>query len=223
MIDQADEALPTATATRQAQRRAARRDANRSEILDAAEAVFGREGLRDGSLRKIATESGFSTAAIYLFFDDKQDLIAKTLSRRGVELLDAVRRSAAVDEPAMARLHRIVEVTIGFFEDRPQFRSLLGHLRGGVAIVGPVLGGLDAGTESTFDDVMGVLAELVGEGQRAGDIRDGEPRSLAHFYSVLVNEFVLLTSVGPASSGSLTTTQFHALVDGLLRRPVGAA
>lgn len=219
MIDQVREDDPAAASVRQAQRRAARREANRGEILDAAEKVFGRDGLRDGSLRNIAAESGFSTAAIYLFFENKQDLVAETLTRRGLELLAAVRQAAAGEEPAMAKLHRIVDVTVEFFDDRPQFRQLLRHLRGGAAIVGPVLGGLDAGTESTFDDVMTVLAELVGEGQQTGEVRDGDARALAHFYSVLVNEFVLLTSAQATPTGTLTATQFHSLIDGLLRNP----
>jgi hypothetical protein len=34
---------------------------------------------------------------------------------------------------------------------------------------------------------------------------------------VLVNEFVLLTSSGDADVGTLTSAQFHALIDGALR------
>src|SRR3979490_1335352 len=79
---------------RRAERRAARREENQTEILDAAEKVFGANGLRGGSLREIGEESGFSTAAIYLFFDNKQHLVAETLSRRGGELIAAVRRAA---------------------------------------------------------------------------------------------------------------------------------
>src|SRR5258708_40343367 len=79
---------------RRAERRAARRVENRTEILDAAEKVFGANGLRDGSLREIGDESGFSTAAIYLFFDIKLDLVAETLWRRGAGLIGAGRREA---------------------------------------------------------------------------------------------------------------------------------
>ena len=60
---------------RQRARRAARRDANRAEILDAAEAVFARDGIHNASMRSIAAESGFSTAAIYLFFENRQHLL----------------------------------------------------------------------------------------------------------------------------------------------------
>jgi hypothetical protein len=49
-------------------------------------------------------------------------------------------------------------------------------------------------------------------------VRSGMARALAHLYSVLVNEFVLLTSWDDAAVGTLTSAQFHALIDGALRR-----
>jgi AcrR family transcriptional regulator len=199
---------------RRAERRAARRAENRTEILDAAEQVFGANGLRDGSLREIGEASGFSTAAIYLFFDNKQHLVAETLSRRGDELIEAIRRETERDLAPLEKLHRIVDATALFFAERPNFRLLLRHLRGGATITGPILAEYGSGASARFDEVMGVLAGVVRDGQAAGEIRDGDARALAHLYSVLVNEFVLLTSSVDAHVGTLTATQFHALIDG---------
>ena len=202
---------------RRAERRAARRAENRTEILDAAEKVFGAHGLRDGSLREIGEESGFSTAAIYLFFDNKQHVITETLRRRGDELIATVRREAERDGAPLEKLHRIVDATAQFFAERPNFRRLLRHMRGGATITGPVLAEFGGGASAGFDEVMGVLAGIVRDGQDAGEIRAGDERALAHLYSVLVNEFVLLTSSGDASVGTLTSVQFHAVIDGALR------
>jgi TetR/AcrR family acrAB operon transcriptional repressor len=202
---------------RRAERRAARRADNRTEILDAAEKVFGANGLRDGSLREIGEESGFSTAAIYLFFDNKHHLVAETLSRRGDELIRAVRREAERDLAPLEKLHRIVDTTALFFAERPNFRRLLRHIRGGATITGPVLADFGSGASTRFGEVMGVLAGLVRDGQTAGEIREGDERALAHLYSVLINEYVLLTSSDDPDVGTLTSTQFHALIDGALR------
>jgi TetR/AcrR family acrAB operon transcriptional repressor len=202
---------------RRAERRAARRAENRTEILDAAEKVFGANGLRDGSLREIGEESGFSTAAIYLFFDNKQHLVAETLSRRGDEWIAAVRREAESDGAPLEKLHRIVDAAALFFAERPHFRRLLRHIRGGAKITGPVLAEFGSSANARFDEVMGVLADLVRDGQAASEIRDGDERALAHLYSVLINEFVLLASSNDAGVGSLTSAQFHALIDGALR------
>ncbi len=205
---------------RRAERRAARRADNRTEILDAAEKVFGARGLRDGSLREIGEASGFSSAAIYLFFDNKQHLVAETLSRRGDELIATVRREAELDIAPLDKLHRIVDATASFFADRPNFRLLLRHIRGGETITGPILAEFGSGASARFGDVMGVLAGIVRDGQAVGEIRAGDAPALAHLYSVLVNEYVLLTSSDAAGNGTLTAAQFHALVDGALRNEV---
>ena len=53
------------------------------------------------------------------------------------------------------------------------------------------------------------------------EVRDGDARALARLYSVLVNEFVLLTSSDDATVGTLTSAQFHAVIDGALRHETG--
>ena len=209
---------------RRMQRREARRADNRIAILDAAEQVFGEDGIREGSLRRIAAASGFSTAAIYLFFENKQHLLAETLTRRGDELIDTLQREATRDLTPLDKLHQIVDVTVTFFTERPEFQQMLGRLRGGPSITGPTLAEFAGDVTGRFDTAMNVLAQLVHEGQIAGEIRDGDARALAHLYSVLINEHVFLSAARASTAGALTTEQFHALIDGALRnRPTTLA
>ena len=198
-------------------RRAAQRAVNRTEILDAAECVFGEHGLRDGSIRQIALLSGFSPGAVYLFFDNKQHLFTETLTRRGDELIAALNAAAEDDSPPLSKLHHIVDVTVAFFEARPHFRRLLRQLSGGAPIVGSAFGTYASNGGQDFIAAMTIIAGVVADGQAAGEIRDGDTYALAHLYSVLINEHVLLAS--EMTSGRLTPAQFHELVDGMLRRP----
>ena len=55
-------------------------------------------------------------------------------------------------------------------------------------------------------------------GQAAGEIRRGDARTLAHMFAVLVNEYVLLEAAPATADAQLTVDEFHALVDGALRR-----
>jgi AcrR family transcriptional regulator len=204
------------------QRRASRRAQNRADILEAAELVFAQDGIRDGSIRRIAEESGFSAAAIYLFFENKDDLAAHVLTTRGEELIAVIRTVTERGADPLTTLHQIVDETIRFFGDRPNFRFLLHHIRGGPAITGPVLPeAADRGSDR-FRSVMDLLAAVVRAGQAQGQIREGEPAVLAHFYSVLINEFVLLDANAPtdgpgASGDGFSVEQFHDLVDDALR------
>jgi len=202
-----------------ARRRAARRAENRTEILDAAERVFGEHGVPGGSLRQIALLSGFSTAALYLFFENKQHLLSETLTRRGNELIRALQTVADGQLSALDKLHHVVDVTVAFFEARPDFRRLLRHLTGGMAIVGPALAEYAGEVDGRFMEAMTLLAGIISDGQEAGEIREGDPYAIAHLYSVLINEHVLLAAEGDSSMGTLTPEQFHALIDGALRNP----
>jgi len=47
----------------------------RQEIMDAAREMFVREGYANVSMRKIADKIGYSATTIYLYFNDKNDLL----------------------------------------------------------------------------------------------------------------------------------------------------
>jgi hypothetical protein len=64
------------------------------------------------------------------------------------------------------------------------------------------------------------IARIVQEGQAAGQIQQGNERSLAHLFLVLLNEFVLLGEHSVESNvGTLTAEQFHGFIDRALRNP----
>jgi AcrR family transcriptional regulator len=205
---------------RRAERRIARQSQSRTDILDAAERVFGEYGIHDGSLRKIALQAGFSAAAIYLFFDNKQHLLAETLNRRSDELIQTVRDAASSNLSPLEKLHQFVDVAIVFFGERPYFQLLLRHLRGGPTITWPVLAEFAEEVHGRYLESMTELGEIVRDGQAIGQIREGNDRALAHLYSVLITEYILLgTSPDESIIGTLTAAQFHSLIDGTLRNP----
>lgn len=62
--------------------RSERRAQIRDELLDAAEALFARDGIQATSIEKIAAEAGFTRGAVYSNFADKDDLVVALLQRR---------------------------------------------------------------------------------------------------------------------------------------------
>jgi AcrR family transcriptional regulator len=192
------------------QRRAVRRAQSRAEIVDAAERVFSEDGLRNGSLRRIADLSGYSTAAIYKFFDSRQHLVAETVNRRADEYLGELRRAAESAGTPLERLHLIVDNAAAYFLARGHFRSLLRQMQGGSAIVGPVLDAFGDDVLGRYAHAMTLMTDLIREGQQAGEVRGGDPGALAHLASVLINEYAL-------ADVALARSEFHAVFDGALR------
>ena len=193
-------------------RRAARRAASTADILDAAERVFSEDGLRDGSLRRIAELSGYSTAAIYKFFDSKHHLVTETLNRRADEYLVDLKRAAERNGTALERLHFIVDAAATYFSAHKQFSSLVRQVQGGEATLGPLLAAFADDIDGRYGQAMELMADLIREGQNSGEIRAGDPRALAHLASVLTNEYVL-------ADLPLSREEFRAVFAGALRAP----
>jgi AcrR family transcriptional regulator len=193
-------------------RRAIRRAASTADILNAAERVFSEDGLRDGSLRRIAELSGYSTAAIYKFFDSKQHLVTETLNRRADEYLTQISQAAASARTPLERLQLVVDAASGYFSAQKNFSSLVRQVQGGPAILGPVLAAFADDVHGRYGQAMELMTTLVRQGQQTGEIRAGDPSALAHLASVLTNEYVL-------ADLPLTRAEFHALLDGTLRTP----
>ena len=63
-------------------RRGERRLITRAQLLDAAERVFARDGLRGASVDAIALEAGYSTGAVYSNFKGKEDLFLTLMEER---------------------------------------------------------------------------------------------------------------------------------------------
>ena len=63
-------------------RRGERRLITRAQLLDAAERVFARDGLRGASVDTIALEAGYSSGAVYSNFKGKEDLFLTLIEER---------------------------------------------------------------------------------------------------------------------------------------------
>ncbi len=78
-------------------RRGERRLITRAHLLDAAERVFARDGLRGASVDTIALEAGYSTGALYSNFKGKEDLFLTLVEERIDPRLAKVYEALEVD------------------------------------------------------------------------------------------------------------------------------
>ena len=101
-------------------------DRLRTEILDAAETLLAEKGSADDvSMRSIAQRVGVSPPAIYMHFDDKEELIFECCSRRFHELAEAMAGAAAEAPDAVARLEAMGRAYIQFGLTRPEHYEVM--------------------------------------------------------------------------------------------------
>jgi AcrR family transcriptional regulator len=94
-------------------RRRAVSELKRGLILDAARAVFERDGLDGASLRAIAAQAGYTPAALYFHFDSKEALYAEVLGQSIAALKAHV--DAKVGQAATPQA-RLAAAVLGFFD-----------------------------------------------------------------------------------------------------------
>src|SRR6266568_7102211 len=101
------------------QRRAREKEGLREEILDAARALFVKEGYESVSIRKIADKIEYSPGTIYLYFRDKAEILDKICEQTFAKLI--VRMQAIENDNAdpLDKLHRAIRTYIQFGLDHP--------------------------------------------------------------------------------------------------------
>jgi AcrR family transcriptional regulator len=98
-------------------RRGERRLITRAQLLDAAERVFARDGLRGASVDAIALEAGYSTGAVYSNFKGKEDLfltlIEERIDPRLAKVYEALEAELAAGVPPLEAARRFVSTLRG--------------------------------------------------------------------------------------------------------------
>ena len=88
------------------------------DILDAARVLLLREGAEQFSMRGLAREVGCAPGTLYLYFEDKDHLIA-ALVEESFEHLMAELEASAVDSSPLVLLERIMRTYVAFGLDHP--------------------------------------------------------------------------------------------------------
>ena len=176
--------------SRRHQRRLQHLDVSRSQLLDAAEEVFGRKGYDATTLKEVADLAEFSVGSVYSFFDNKGDLFAQVFLRRGVEIVQTMEAAVAAGGTCLDQLHRLVDAEVGFFRRHPHFARLF--LRSSDLVL-PLPGGEpDSPDGDSFHAAMGLHADLFRRGQASGALCGGDPAVLGRLLSGLVTAFQAL-------------------------------
>jgi AcrR family transcriptional regulator len=82
-------------------------------MLDAAEAIFGRQGFHSASMDEIARRSGITKALLYQYFGSKEGLCEACVERSRVRLFEALREAVDAVPPGEGK---VVAFVRGYFD-----------------------------------------------------------------------------------------------------------
>jgi AcrR family transcriptional regulator len=101
------------------------KDNRKQFILDCAEDIIANEGLVDLSIAKVALKSKLSIGTIYLYFENKEDIIAQlTLKSRHV-LLEEFSESVKDEANVITQISNILYAYYKFYKKYPYYNQLV--------------------------------------------------------------------------------------------------
>lgn len=140
----------------------------REKILDAAEALFSREGYHDASMDEIVRGSQLSKGAIYGYFNSKEELFLALQDRELARALARIQAAFAPGDSAESKLEKAAEVA---------FSSLMGNSREACRMnlefsaEAPRIRPLMHKQDDRYSAVHSLVAEIIREGIDAREFR----------------------------------------------------
>ena len=150
----------------------------RAVLLDAALAVFTEHTYGGAAVAEVAKRAGMSVGTLYRYFPSKEAL-GNAVFRQWKGMLAEQLAALGEEEPAREIFARMWRLVLDFAEEAPDAFAFLEFQQHE--------GYLDADSMALSERVSAAGEELVSRGQRAGEIRVGEPAMLlALVYGALV-------------------------------------
>lgn len=187
---------PTATRAQRlkkgsAERRAQGKAETRKAILAAAVALFQEHGFENFSLRQVAEAIGYSPTTIYLYFDDKDDLLFHTAMEGFVKFGEMLQAAFDSADTPLERFGATGRAYVKFGLENPVNYRLMFMQRGEF-----LERKAPPGYESVIDS-FGVLTRALQECLDTGAVKPGDLRTYAGMAWASVHGIVALAISTP--------------------------
>jgi TetR/AcrR family fatty acid metabolism transcriptional regulator len=186
-------------AQEKAQEKAQDKQDKRERILRAAVKVFARKGFYATRVSEIAKAAGVADGTIYLYFENKDDVLISLFEDRITRLIGVLEGEMAKIEGFEPRFRRIVELQLGLLDGQRDLAEVVTvNLRQSTRL-------LKLHATPLFTKYLDVLARVVAEGQREGVVRaDVSPRIAARSLWGALDALALTWAIGGGEVGHLS-------------------
>jgi len=162
-----------------AQRRVEEKERRRAEILDAAEALYAKEGWDMVTVDQVARGARLSRALVYVYFKDKEDILFAIGERAMGLLRDRFIAAAAGQKLGMEKIEAIGRAYMAYAFEFPHYFDFCSkfHAHSGT----PDPGSHDLACRVAGDEAIAAVVKAIECGVSDGSIRPniGDPIMLA--------------------------------------------
>ena len=157
----------------------------RDAYLDAARTCILDVGWRRTTLTEVARRAGVSRMTIYRTWPDMPQLLGDLMTR---EWAGVVEDALAAEDPHRPTAQRLVDGVVGTVRSLRDNELFVRIVELDPELVLPYLFSRRGRSQ---DLILGVLTSALQTGQRAGDVRDGDPAVIARALLLATHGFVL--------------------------------
>ncbi len=145
-------------------------------ILQTSTALFAEHGVDKTSMRMIAESLGVTKAALYYYFDNKDDLHFQIQARLIASVLEQLREIAASEADSSSKVHAVIELTLRSIAEHHEAFTIL--LREGRNLSSSPNW---AGVAEQRAEFRTIVSDIVRDGTESGelDIEDVDVATLA--------------------------------------------
>jgi AcrR family transcriptional regulator len=162
-----------------AERRVEEKERRRAEILDAAEALYSKEGWDSVTVDQVARGARLSRALVYVYFKDKQELLFAVGERAMYLLRDRFIAASAAKTLGIEKIEAIGRAYMAYAFEFPHYFDFCSRFH--AHSVSPDAGSHDLACMAAGDQAIGAVVQAIECGIRDRSIRPniGDPTMLA--------------------------------------------
>jgi AcrR family transcriptional regulator len=174
------------------------KDFRTGEIVRAARRVIAESGFDDASMERIAHEAGIAKGTIYLYFRNKEELLAHVAEHGYSELIERARgatlRARGITPKLVGLLRAALDHTA---ENREIFRVLQERTQFGLQRASPLARKLEENREGLVRFVAGIIEA----GAQKGELRRCDSRRAARFLIESLRGAIIDRAEGSSQNG----------------------
>lgn len=184
-----------------------------ASIQDAAMAVIARKGIEETTIQDIADEAGIAKGTVYVYFRDRDELLAKTADRLFENLVAELAPAFDAEQPFADKLLGLATRQLRFFDEhRAYFRATMALSQREQE--------KNKKRSGCFGEYMARIESFfTGAGER-GDLREGlDPHAVAAVYRDCVRG-VILRRLDPKTKSRNSVEEDAAFIASVFLRGV---
>ena len=169
----------------------------RADILSAAEKVFAAKGFFGSTMDEIAKRAEFGTGSLYKYFRGKKDLYFSLIDEKVGEVTRLLRAELGKDLSPIEKIESMLYLQLSFIQrDRDFFKIYVSDRN---RFEWTIKDDLGKGVHEKFMAYISDLAEVMRDGIERGQLREMDPRDMAHGFVGIVNSFVFEWIMSPGA------------------------